>query len=85
MREPSGDQRAHLSWASELRVRLRVGPFSIGAVKTSPRATNRARSPLGLSSKSSICPAADTRAGRAATPSSGTTMGTGRDSPLSML
>ena len=84
MREPSGDQRAHLSWASELRVRLRVGPFSIGAVNTSPRATNRARSPFGLSSKSSICPAADTRAGRAATPSSGTQMGIGRDSPLSM-
>ena len=65
-------------------MRLRVGPFSIGAVNTSPRATNRARSPFGLSSKSSICPAADTRAGRDATPSSGTTIGIGRDSPLSM-
>ena len=45
---PSGDQRAHLSWAfEELWVRLRVGPFLIGAVKTSPRATKSARSPLG--------------------------------------
>ncbi len=48
-RAPSGDQRAHLSCAFELWVRLRVGPFSTGAVKTSPRATNNARSPLGLS------------------------------------
>ncbi len=82
MRRPSGDQRAHLSWASELRVRLRVGPFSIGAVKTSPRATNRARSPLGLSSKSSTSPAADTREGRRASPSSGTLMAIGFEVPV---
>ena len=84
MRRPSGDQRAHLSCAEELRVRLRTGPFSIGTVKTSPRATNSARSPFGLSSASSICPAAETRAGRIARPSSGTLTGTGRDIPSAM-
>ncbi len=72
MREPSGDQRAHLSCALEVAVRGRVGPFSIGTVKTSPRATKSARSPLGDSSKSSIWPAADTRDGRFQSPSSGT-------------
>ncbi len=72
MRFPSGDQRACLSCAPEVAVRLRVGPFSIGRVKTSPRATKSARSPLGLSSKSSICFSALTRAGRMATPSFGT-------------
>ena len=56
---PSGDQRAHLSCAFEELVRLRVGPCSIGAVKTSPRATNSARSPLGDSSKSSMFLAAE--------------------------
>ena len=35
---PSGDQLGHLSCAPEECVRLRVGPFSIGAVKMSPRA-----------------------------------------------
>ena len=44
---PSGDQAACLSWAFEECVRFRVGPFSIGAVKTSPRATKRTRSPFG--------------------------------------
>ena len=81
MRRPSGDQRAHLSWADELRVRLRVGPFSMGAVKTSPRATKSARSPFGLSSASSIRSAAETRAGRIAKPSSGTVMEIARDVP----
>ena len=51
MRLPSGDQRAQRSWAFELFVRLRVGPFSIGTVNTSPRATKSARSPLGLREK----------------------------------
>ena len=84
MRRPSGDQRAHLSCADELRVRLRVGPFSIGAVKTSPRATKSARSPPGLSAASSIRSAADTRDGRMARPSSGTVMAIGCDVPASM-
>ncbi len=81
---PSGDQRAHLSCAPELRVRLRVGPFSIGAVKTSPRATNSARSPLGLSSKSSMLPAAEIRAGRFERPSSGTVIEIGVEPPAAM-
>ena len=85
MRRPSGDQRAHLSCADELRVRLRVGPFSIGAVKTSPRATNNARSPPGLSSASSIRPDAATRDGRVARPSSGTVIAIGRDVPASIV
>ena len=38
----------------------------------SPRAVKSARSPLGDSSKSSIWPAAETRAGRFHSPSSGT-------------
>ena len=84
MRRPSGDQRAHLSWALELSVRLRVGPFSMGAVKTSPRATNSARSPLGLSSKSSMLPAAEIRAGRMASPSSGTSMEIPLELPVAM-
>src|SRR6266446_6181451 len=77
--EPSGDHWADLSWAFEELVRLRVGPFSIGAVKTSPRATNRARSPLGLRLKFSICSAAETCAGLIATPSLGTSMEMWRD------
>ncbi len=36
---PSGDQVASRSKTPELWVRLRVGPFSWGAVKRSPRAT----------------------------------------------
>ena len=72
IRFPSGDQRACLSCAPEVAVRLRVGPFSVGRVKTSPRATKRARSPFGLSSKPSTCFSALTRDGRRATPSSGT-------------
>ena len=48
------------------------GPFSIGTVKTSPRATKSARSPFGLSSKPSTFFSALTREGRIATPSFGT-------------
>jgi hypothetical protein len=40
--DPSGDQLGHLSCAPDECVRLRVGPFSIGAVKMSPRAENKA-------------------------------------------
>jgi hypothetical protein len=46
---PSGDHSAPRSWKPEVCVRLRVGPFSIGALNTSPRAVNSARSPLGAS------------------------------------
>src|SRR6185369_7830811 len=70
--EPSGDQFANLSCAPEECVRFRVGPFSIGVLKTSPRATNSARSPFGLKPTDSIRFAADTRLGRRALPSSGT-------------
>src|SRR5713226_4358011 len=58
---PSGDQDGHLSCAPDECVRLRVGPFSIGAVKMSPRAENNARSPFGLKSYDSILFAAETR------------------------
>ena len=47
----------------------------MGAVNTSPRATNSARSPLGDSANASICFSADTRAGRALRPSVGTVTG----------
>src|SRR5207237_7351558 len=70
--DPSGDHEGHLSCAPEECVRFRVGPFSIGAVKMSPRAETKARSPLGLKSYDSILPAAETRLGRRARPSSGT-------------
>lgn len=53
-------------------VRLRVGPFSMGAVKISPRALKRARSPFGLSPTDSILFAAEMRLGRLAKPSLGT-------------
>ncbi len=46
---PSGDHTASRSCAPGVAVRLRVIPFSIGAVKTSPRATMTARSALGES------------------------------------
>ncbi len=78
MRLPSGDHRACLSCTPDVAVRLRVGPFSIGSVKTSPRATKSARSPFGLSSKPSICFSALTREGRIATPSFGTKIGAAR-------
>src|SRR5678816_4822570 len=70
--DPSGDQLGHLSCAPDESVRFRVGPFSIGALKISPRAANTARSPLGLSPTDSIWPDAGTRLGRRARPSSGT-------------
>src|SRR5882672_9494141 len=54
MRDPSGDHAGHLSCAPDECVKLRVGPFSMGAVKISPRAANRARSPLGLSPTASM-------------------------------
>src|SRR6476659_8569108 len=71
-RLPSGDQLGHLSWAPEECVRFRVGPFSIGALKMSPRAENKARSPFGLRLTDSILPAAEIRLGRLAKPSLGT-------------
>src|SRR5437762_4582770 len=70
--EPSGDQAGHLSCAPDECVRLRVGPFSIGAVKISPRAEKSARSPFGLRSYDSILLATEIRLGRRARPSSGT-------------
>src|SRR6185436_20871866 len=70
--DPSGDQFGHLSCAPDDSVKFRVGPFSIGAVKMSPRAANSARSPFGLNPTDSIKFAADTRLGRRALPSSGT-------------
>src|SRR5262245_21831865 len=70
--EPSGDQRGHLSCALEELVRLRGAPFSIGAVKMSPRAENSARSPFGLSEKLEIRFEAFTRLGRRLRPSPGT-------------
>src|SRR5258705_13563850 len=70
--EPSGDHEGHLSCAPEECVRLRVGPFSIGAVKMSPRAENKARSPFGLNSYDSMLLAAEIRLGLRAKPSSGT-------------
>src|SRR6185295_11180211 len=72
MRLPSGDHEGHLSCAPEEWVRLRVGPFSIGAVKMSPRAQKTARSPFGLRLYDSIFPAAEMRLGRLAKPSLGT-------------
>src|ERR1700681_1951484 len=80
--EPSGDQDGHLSCAPDECVRLRVGPFSIGAVKISPRAENKARSPFGLSSYDSMLFAAEMRLGRRASPSSGTVIEIGVDLPL---
>src|SRR5947207_14940316 len=70
--DPSGDHEGHLSCAPDEWVRFRVGPFSIGAVKMSPRAENKARSPLGLKSQDSMLLAAEIRLGRRARPSSGT-------------
>ncbi len=75
---PSGDQAACLSCAFEERVRFRVGPLSIGAVKTSPRATKRARSPFGESANRSTFFSAEMRDGREARPSLGTVIGIAR-------
>src|SRR5215813_14484485 len=80
--EPSGDQLGHLSCAPEECVKLRVGPFSIGAVKMSPRAENNARSPFGLKSYDSMLFAAEMRLGRRAKPSSGTLIEIAVDLPL---
>src|SRR6185503_5957956 len=70
--EPSGDQLGNLSCAPDDSVKFRVGPFSIGAVKMSPRAANNARSPFGLNPTFSIKFDADTRLGLLQLPSSGT-------------
>src|ERR1051325_969979 len=73
--DPSGDQLGHLSCAPDESVRFRVGPFSTGALKISPRAANNTRSPFGLKPPDptySIKLPADTRLGRRAFPSSGT-------------
>ena len=80
--DPSGDQEGHLSCAPDECVKFRVAPFSIGAVKISPRAENNARSPLGLKSYDSILPTAETRLGRRAKPSSGTVIEIGIVFPL---
>src|SRR5258706_10666445 len=80
--EPSGDQDRHLSCAPDECVRFRVGPFSIGAVKISPRAENKARSPFGLRSYDSMLLAAEMRLGRRASPSSGTVIEIGVVFPL---
>src|SRR5205085_6475023 len=80
--DPSGDQFGHLSCAPDECVRLRVGPFSIGAVKMSPRAENNARSPFGLRSYDSMLVAAEIRLGRRARPSSGTVIEMGDVFPL---
>src|SRR5919106_1688254 len=80
--DPSGDQLGHLSCAPDECVRLRVGPFSIGTVKMSPRADIKARSPFGLSSYDSMLLAAETRLGRRAKPSSGTVIEIGVGFPL---
>src|SRR6266550_7358747 len=80
--DPSGDQVGHLSCAPDEWVRLRVGPFSIGAVKMSPRAENNARSPFGLNSYDSMLLAAEMRLGRRARPSSGTVIEMGAVFPL---
>ena len=80
--EPSGDQAGHLSCAPDECVRLRVGPFSIGAVKISPRAENSARSPFGLRSYDSMLFATEMRLGRRARPSSGTVIEIGVAFPL---
>ncbi len=69
---PSGDHWARLSWWREECVRLRVGPFSAGAVNTSPRATKSARSPRGDRPKPSMNFSAARRVGREAPPSVGT-------------
>ena len=68
----AGDQAGHLSCAPDESVKFRVGPFSIGAVKMSPRAANNARSPFGLSPTDSIRFPAATRLGLRELPSSGT-------------
>src|ERR1041385_4324586 len=80
--DPAGDQLGHLSCAPDERVRFRVGPFSIGAVKMSPRAENNARSPFGLRSYDSMLLAAGMRLGRRARPSSGTLIEMGEALPL---
>src|SRR5215470_12742278 len=82
MRAPSGDHIGHLSCALEECVRFRVGPFSIGAVKMSPRAEKSARSPFGLRSYDSMLLAAEMRLGRRARPSSGTVIEIAVDLPL---
>jgi hypothetical protein len=46
---PSGDHTGARSAASELRVRLRALPFSVGTVKISPLASMRARTPVAES------------------------------------
>src|SRR5712692_10324840 len=80
--QPSGDQDGHLSCAPDEWVRLRVGPFSIGAVKISPRAQKSARSPFGLRSYDSVLFATEIRLGRRASPSSGTVIEIGVAFPL---
>src|SRR5712692_5337417 len=82
--EPSGDQLGHLSCAPEDCVRLRVGPFSIGTEKISPRAEKTARSPFGLSSYDSMLLAAEMRLGLRQSPSSGTLIEIGVAFPVLM-
>ena len=44
---PSGDQRGKRSATPELRVTFSTAPYSAGTVKTSPRALNTPRFPVG--------------------------------------
>ena len=56
----------------------------MGAVKISPRALNKARSPLGLRPKDSMSLAAETLEGRMPSASVGTVMERWRDWPEEM-
>ncbi len=62
---PSGDQAGVRSAAPDVRVRLRMSPFSEGTVKISPRASNTARTPLGESAAMRIRSPTLSQCGRA--------------------
>src|SRR5207302_1144470 len=79
---PSGDHEGSRSMTPGVLVRLRMSPFSAGAVSTSPCASNTARAPLGESVAEAISLSTFLKCGRTFGRSDGTVTATVFDLPV---
>ena len=82
MWRPSGDHAGARSAAPEVRVRLRQSPSSAGTVKMSPRASKRARTPVGESDAFCSAPPMSSQWGRSQGKSPRTVMSTRLVAPV---
>src|SRR5258708_37459313 len=79
---PSGDHAGSRSITAGVLVKLRISPFSAGAVRTPPWASNTARAPLGESRAVSISLSTFLKCGRTLGRSAGTVTETVLDLPV---